>query len=67
MVVTPEEALTKRCCQMDKMCEASACMAWREHFVSVPVPTSHVWPVPMPPRPERSGKGFCGLAHGHWG
>lgn len=63
MVLTPEEALTRQCCQRESQCIADACMAWRQHFVLEQMPTSSRWPVPMPPRPKPTDKGYCGLVY----
>lgn len=63
MILTPAEARKRLCCQRESLCEADHCMAWRQHFVIEPVPASHQWPVPMPPRPKPTDKGYCGLAY----
>ena len=47
------------------MCAMKANMLafWRQHFVLEQMPTSSRWPVPMPPRPKPTDKGYCGLVY----
>lgn len=66
MILTPEEALKLQCCQRQSQCISYSCMAWREHFVSVPVerPTDRAYRIsPVPHRLEPTGKGYCGLVY----
>lgn len=65
MILTPEEALTRQCCQRESQCIADACMAWRQHFVAAPVPrpAKGFNLMNMLPRPEPSGRGYCGLVY----
>ena len=61
-IYTIEEAKTKSCCMMNKCCEASGCMAWKNHVTFKEIPQQGNRP--QPPKSESTvdkNKGYCGL------
>lgn len=63
MITTHEEAVTKKCCTLDRSCQGKDCMAWREEVVEQEVLKEYPGGSRIISVPELTGKGYCGLVY----
>lgn len=75
LIITPEEASSYQCCQINQPCQGKKCMAWVKHYelsqpgnipnhVSQSIPPHPQWMIPQQyanPYIQDTGKGYCGL------